>query len=360
MSFKDQLKEFSKRVETIKDSISTEEATKTALIMPFFAMLGYDVFNPAEFIPEYITDVGIKKGEKVDYAIMFEGIPTIIVEAKSVNENLSKHGSQLFRYFCVSKAKFAILTNGVTYQFYTDLDETNKMDDAPFLEINMLDIKEHQIPELKKYTKSNFNIDEIFSVASDLKYSNKFKNIFAEELNNPSDEFVKFFLTKAYDGRQTQQTIDKFKEVLKKSLNSYVAELMSDKIKTALGTTDNFDNVQMISNVLNEEPFLKDIKGGVKIVTTPEELEGFFIVKSLFEGIVPLEQITYKDTESYMGILYKGKVTNWICRLHFNSSNKYITIPDENKKPIRIDIEDIYDIKNSANEIVNVLVNYLA
>lgn len=319
-------------------------------------MLGYDVFNPTEFVPEYVTDVGIKKGEKVDYAIMFDGVPTIIVEAKSVTENLSKHGSQLFRYFGVSEAKFAILTNGITYQFYTDLEEINKMDPTPFLEIDLLDIKEYQIPELKKYVKSKFNVDEIFSVASDLKYSNKFKNVFAEELENPSDEFIKFFLTKAYDGRQTQQTVDKFKEVLKKSLNSYVAELMSDKIKTALGTTDNFDNVQILNNTINNEVQADDNK----IVTTPEELEGYFIVKSLFEGIVPLEFITYKDTESYMGVLYKGKVTNWICRLHFNTANKYITIPDDDKKPIRIDIENIYDIKNSANELVGVLTKYLA
>lgn len=356
MSFKEQLRQFSERVATIKDNVATEEATKTSLIMPFFAMLGYDVFNPMEFVPEYVTDVGIKKGEKVDYAIMFDGVPTIIVEAKSVTENLSKHGSQLFRYFGVSEAKFAILTNGITYQFYTDLEEVNKMDPTPFLEIDILDIKQFQIPELKKYIKSNFNVDEIFSVASDLKYSNKFKNVLADELENPSDEFIKFFLTKAYDGRQTQQTIDKFKEVLKKSLNSYVAELMCDKIKTALGTSESFDNVQMINTVLNEDIVNKD----TKIVTTPEELEGYFIVKSLFEGIVPLNDITYKDTENYMGILYKGKVTNWICRLHFNSSNKYITVPDDNKKPIRIDIDNVYDIRNSVNELLNVLSKYMS
>ena len=64
MDFIDQLKQFSKRVDSLKGSISTEEATKTAVIMPFFAMLGYDVFNPQEFVPEFTADVGIKKGEK--------------------------------------------------------------------------------------------------------------------------------------------------------------------------------------------------------------------------------------------------------------------------------------------------------
>lgn len=356
MDFVDQLKQFSSRIEALKDNIYTEEATKTSLIMPFFAMLGYDVFNPSEFVPEYIADVGIKKGEKVDYAILFDGVPSILIEAKSITEKLDKHSSQLFRYFGTSKAKFAILTNGVIYQFFTDLEETNKMDEKPFLEINMLDIKEYQVAEIKKYAKSNFDVNEIFSVASDLKYSNKFKTVLAEELNSPSDEFVKFFLSKCYDGRQTQPIIDKFKSVVKKSLNSYVTELMSEKIKTALGTQDNFDNVA----VAPEEPVLapapKDVN---KITTTPEELEAYFIVKTILAEIVPLAEITYKDTESYMSILYKGKVTNWVCRLHFNGAKKYITIPDNTKKSVRIDIEDIYDIKNHSKEITEALKRYL-
>ena len=169
MDFIDEIKQFSKRVDGLKDNLTTEEATKTSLIMPFFALLGYDVFNPDEFVPEYTADVGIKKGEKVDYAILNNGEPVILIEAKWVKEELQKHDSQLFRYFGTSKAKFAILTNGITYRFYTDLEETNKMDEKPFLEINMLDIKEAQVAELKKFKKSAFSIDEIFNTASQLK-----------------------------------------------------------------------------------------------------------------------------------------------------------------------------------------------
>ena len=126
------INQFSERVESLKDSISTEEATKTSLIMPFFQMLGYDVFNPLEFVPEYTADVGIKKGEKVDYAIVIDDKPLILVECKSCNENLDKHGSQLFRYFGTTDAKFGILTNGIIYRFFTDLENKNKMDDTPF------------------------------------------------------------------------------------------------------------------------------------------------------------------------------------------------------------------------------------
>ena len=193
MDFVDQLKQFSKRVESMRETIQTEEATKTAIIMPFFAMLGYDVFNPTEFVPEYTADVGIKKGEKVDYAIMQDGEPVILIECKSIAENLEKHDSQLFRYFGTTSAKFAILTNGLIYRFYTDLDNPNKMDDSPFLTVNILDIRENQVPELKKFCKSVFDVDTIFSTASELKYANEFKAIMTAQLDDPADDFIRFF-----------------------------------------------------------------------------------------------------------------------------------------------------------------------
>ncbi len=116
MDFSEKITQFSKRVETIKDNLLTEEATKTSIILPFFQILGYDVFNPCEFVPEYTADIGTKKGEKVDYAIISDSEPIILIEAKSCSLELNtKHMGQLIRYFTVTKAKFAILTNGIIY-----------------------------------------------------------------------------------------------------------------------------------------------------------------------------------------------------------------------------------------------------
>jgi len=176
MEFKDELKKYTERLETIKDTLQTEEATKMSLIVPFFQLLGYDVFNPLEFCPEYTADIGIKKGEKVDYAILMDNEPVILVEAKSVNKKLDRHSSQLFRYFVSTSAKFAVLTNGVEYKFYTDLDETNKMDKDPFLSINLLNLKDNEITQLSKFKKRNLNISEIMDSASLLKYNSLFKN----------------------------------------------------------------------------------------------------------------------------------------------------------------------------------------
>lgn len=357
MDFIDQIKQFSKRVDSLKDNLPTEEATKTSIIMPFFSLLGYDVFNPEEFMPEFTADVGIKKGEKVDYAILSNGEPTILIECKWIGEPLEKHDSQLFRYFGTSKAKFAILTNGKIYKFYTDLDESNKMDETPFLEIDILDIKETQVAELKKFHKSNFDVDSIFDVASELKYSNEFKSVFAAQLQTPSDDFVRFFLSRSYDGRFTQNVLDKFKPILKKALNNYITELMNDKIKNALGSQDVADKNEESTDVVSDNKSTSERVH--KIVTTEEELEAYFIVKNLLKDIVDMNDITYKDNERYMTILYKNKSTKWICRFYFNNANKYITISDNNKKEQRFDIKDVYDIQNLKDDLTSSVSKYL-
>lgn len=360
MDFIDQLKQFSKRVESMKGNIQTEEATKTAIIMPFFAMLGYDVFNPQEFVPEYTADVGIKKGEKVDYAIIRDGAPVILVECKSITENLERHDSQLFRYFGTTTAKFAILTNGIDYRFYTDLDSPNKMDEAPFLSINILDIRDNQVPELKKFCKAVFDVDSIANTASDLKYVHAFKAIFTEQLETPSDEFTRYFLQGCYSAPKTQNVIEKFRPVLRKALNDLISEMMNDKIKSALGGSGG--TLSVAEPKLTEDVIGEDIppeKPAPNIFTTEEELEAYFIVKNLLGDIVSVYDITYKDTESYINILYKANTRKWICRLRLTESQKTLIIPDENKKDVKYQLQDIYDLKNYKDALVEVIQRYL-
>lgn len=359
MDFIDQLRQFSERVHSLREAVKTEEATKTSLIMPFFAMLGYDVFNPQEFVPEFTADVGIKKGEKVDYAIMQSNEPVILIECKAANEELSRHDSQLFRYFGTSSSKFAILTNGVIYKFYTDLDNPNKMDDTPFLEVNLLDLKENQVPELKKFSKSVFDIDAIFDTASQLKYATEFRKIIRAQLDTPTDDFLKFFLSDVYVGLKTQSVLEKFRPILKKSLNDFVSEMMNDKIKAALGTgQENVSEATMEMNttsVLQEAPEPKKSN----ITTTEEELECYFIIKNMLKDTVDLQEITYKDTESYFNILYKGNIRKWICRIILTNTQKTLLIPDENKREIKHKLGNIYDLLNFKSELMDVLKRYL-
>lgn len=361
MDFIDQIKQFSKRVESMKDSIQTEEATKTSIIMPFFSLLGYDVFSPAEFVPEFTADVGIKKGEKVDYAILADGEPVILIECKWIGEPLEKHDSQLFRYFGTTKAKFAILTNGQYYRFYTDLEEPNKMDEVPFLDINILDMKDVQVAERKKFHKSTFNVSDIFDTASELKYSHEFQKIFSNELQNPSDELLRLFLSSVYSGVKTQAIMEKFRPILKKALNNYISELMSDKIKSALEV--NTESQPQDAEAEHPEPAEPapepEAQHTRKIVTTEEELEAYVIVKMLLKDVVPVEDIICKDTINYFAVLYRGKTTKWICRFILKESHKLLIIPDENKKEIRIPIENIYSIADHKDKLLEVLNRYL-
>jgi hypothetical protein len=325
VDFIDSLRHFSSRVEKLRGQIQTEEATKTSLIMPFFQQVfGYDVFNPDEFVPEFTADVGIKKGEKVDYCIFMEGNPVILIEAKWCGVPLEKHDSQLFRYFGTTTAKFGILTNGVVYKFYTDLEEQNKMDLKPFLELNLLDIRETLVPKLKMFCKSKFNVDEVFNSAAELKYSNEVRGYFDRQLKEPSDDYVKFILANVYEGMRTQAVIEKFKPIIKNTLNNYINELMNEKITTAL-KAERMSEAEADLVSVTEDKIETQILD--KIVTTQEELEAFGIVKGMICDIVSPSKVSYKDTESYFSIIYGGKVTKWVCRLIMNGKKKYLVIP---------------------------------
>lgn len=236
MDFKDNIKQLADRVVKLRDSILTEEATKNAFIMPFINTLGYDVFNPLEVVPEMTCDIAMKKGEKIDYAIMKDGEPIILIECKHWAQDLNLHDNQLIRYFNVSKAKFGVLTNGVIYRFYTDLIEPNKMDEKPFLEVNITELRDSQIEELKKFHKSYFNVENVLSSASELKYMGELKSIIAKEFSSPSSEFVKYLSKQVYDGVITAKLLDQFTELTKKSISSYINELISDRLKSALKT----------------------------------------------------------------------------------------------------------------------------
>lgn len=346
--FEEQIKSHADRVKSLMDKIGTEEATKTSLIMPLFQILGYDVFNPTEFIPEFTADVGVKKGEKVDYAIVLNDKPTILIEAKSVSEKLEKHDSQLFRYFTTTTAKFAILTNGVLYRFYTDLDEPNKMDKAPFLEIDLLNLTDSDIAALKKFCKEKFDVENIFSTASDLKYSNAVEKILKDEFANPSDELIRLLLSKGvYDGRCTQSVVEKFRPIIKKSISFYINELVNDKIKNALDLDDK--KQEEAETPESTESLKPDIKN--RIITTEEEIASYYIVKSILANRVAPERITYKDTASYFGILLDNKTTKWICRISLKETTKYVTIL-QGKTFNRYDIDNIDKIYSLAGPII--------
>lgn len=339
MDLKDQLKLIADRTKH-KESIQTEEATKNAFVMPFLQSLGYDVFNPLEVVPEFIADIGIKKGEKIDYAIFKDGHPTILIECKDWRQNLNVHDGQLLRYFHVSKAKFGLLTNGIVYRFYSDLVAPNKMDEKPFLEFNITDIKDNQIEELKKFHKANFDAESIVNTASEMKYMNELKHLLHQELTEPSSEFVKYFAKQVYPSVVTAKVLEQFTELTKKSIQHYISDLITERLKTALSKEDEKNKVE---NEISAEQNLEDIS---KINTTEEELEAFLIVKTILRQKVPATRVTYRDAQSYFAIFLDDNNRKAICRLYLNGGKKYIGTLDENKKETKFEIGTLDEIFN--------------
>ena len=347
MDFIDQIKTHAKIIPTLKEKIQTEEGTKNALIMPFIQILGYNVFDPNEVNPEFIADVGTKKGEKVDYAIIKDGKPCILIECKPINSDLSKEqASQLFRYFSVTPAKIGILTNGIIYQFFTDLDEKNKMDIKPFLEINLLDIKEPSIEQLKNYTKQGLNLDELHDTATQLKYTKEIIQIANKEFSQPSQEFVRFFAQQVYPKKLTQKALDNFTVITKESLNQFLADKINERLKSAMQPeTPKVQETQ--STDITQSPTIELNDG---IVTTEEEWAGYYFVKAILHDVVDPSRIIMRDAKSYCAILFDDNNRKPICRFYFDGKQKFVVIfnnkdKQENKIPVN-NVNDLFKLKD--------------
>lgn len=358
--FIDQLTNLATRIDTLKDSITTEEATKTAIVMPFFQILGYDVFNPLEFSPEFTADVGIKKGEKVDYAILNDGAPVILIECKSISEKLTKHDSQLFRYFGTTSAKFGILTNGVEYKFFTDLEEPNKMDTAPFFTFNILELRDNHIQEIAKFRKETFDLENISSTASDLKYLNALKNYLSIQFETPDEEFVKFLVQQIYDGLKTKTTLEKFTPIIAKGLKQIVNEKLNDKLNAALKSTgDSKVRVTLPDPIEENQPAEEKVEND-GIVTTPEELEAYSIIKVILKDVILPDRLFYRDNKSYFNIMVDNNIRKWIIRVFFDKNRNYIMLNDAatDKERTIIDFNQPIDLINHSDKIIPLVATY--
>ena len=325
MAFKDDIQKLSVQVKERKEYITNEEMTKQALIIPFIQILGFDVFNPIEIRPEYSADFGIKKGEKVDYALFKENEPIIFIEAKSVNENLNNHDAQLARYFNSTKeVKLAILTNGIEYKFFTDLNANNVMDDTPFLNINLLEIKESDIESLNKLRKENFDKDSLITYAEELVYTSTLNESLRRLFSNPSDDFVRFIVKDFSEMRITSNVIERFRPLVKKAISNAVLDIVSKGLyqqeTLTIKKEENINNDSVNREDLSEIEIGNKVQKG--IITTENELKGFNIVKDILEkNNRDISEINYKDTTNYFSV-YLRNTTRWIIRFNLDASKK--------------------------------------
>lgn len=359
MEFEEALGALATKVQNQRDAIQTEEATKTAFVMPFIStVLGYDVFDPLEVVPELTADVGVKRGEKVDYAIMRDGEVQMLIECKTSTETLRiEHASQLFRYFSVTNARIAVLTNGQVYNFYTDLDAPNKMDDRPFLVLDLLDIDESLLPELRKLTKESFDLNSIISAAEELKYVGALKRAIATQFRDPDESFVRLLTSNVYDGRFTQEVRRQFTDLVTKASRQFLNEQVNDRLKAALGAGAGYSTTPQsppaASEIVSSQPAAAaDLDRDTEIETTLEELEGYQIVKAIACGEVKPHRIVHRDAKSYFAILLDDNNRKTIARLWFNArKQKYLGLFDDSKKETRVPIESLEQIYEHAATI---------
>ncbi|MCE0733504.1 type I restriction enzyme HsdR N-terminal domain-containing protein [Halomonas sp. G15] len=343
MELGDKLSGIARRGQDQVDHITNEEATKTALVMPFIGALGYDPFDPREVVPEFTADVGTKKGEKVDYAIRTNDTLSILVECKPVGADLANvQYNQLYRYFACTDAKFAILTNGFEYRFYSDLDSENKLDTRPFFTFNLTDFNDQDISELQKFTKPNFDVEAILSTANRLKYTNLAKRAIDQVLREVPEEFVKFILGKVYEGRQTRQVIEEFTPIIKEAGTLYVKEQVAHRLRGALASNDiEAANSIQSSRPTQEEQPQPDDDG---IVTTQEEIDAYNIVRSILAEQVDISRVTMRDAKSYCAVLLDDNNRKPICRFHFNAKSVMKIGLFENKQESKVEISTVSDI----------------
>lgn len=348
------LEQLHQRVDALKDQINTEEATKNAFVMPFIQILGYDIFNPTEVIPEFICDIGTKKGEKIDYVIKRDGEPILIIECKHWKENIDAHNSQLHRYYHVSKSRFGVLTNGHTYNFYADLEKPNIMDDKPFFTLDLSNLKDSSLKILENFSKNGYNLEEILDSAEALKYIKAIRNEFEKELQNPSDEIVKLLVNRFFDKPLIASRLIAFKEYTKKAFSNSINESISFRLKNALNINETVPSKVTDKGGSNDENL--EIP---KFITTEEEIEGSQIIKAILREILPTTRIAFRDTQSYFGVLLDDNNRKPICRLHFNSANKYLEIfnngKDNGEKKLLSSLDDIYNYKT---ELLETIKNY--
>ena len=237
MDFVDRFRKLSDRLSQLKPHIQTEQATQQALVLPFIKELGYDVYNPAEVVPEFTADVGTKKNEKVDYAILRDGDPILLIECKDFDIKLGReHRSQLSRYFMVTKARYGILTNGIIYQFFTELDEKNQMDNTPFLILDMENLDERLVRQLEHFTRDAFDAEKIFSSARELRFMRDIGREIAAEFREPSRDLVRHFAKQVYSGPLTKGRMEEFTHFVREALRTHVNDQVRSRLQSAMQT----------------------------------------------------------------------------------------------------------------------------
>ena len=350
MDFAEELRTRAARFINRVEVVNTEEATKTSMVMPFIQTLGYNPFDPTEVVPEFTADVGVKKGEKVDYAIMKDGEPIILIECKKTGTALDDQEllSQLMRYFSVTNARFGVLTDGMVYRFFSDLDDAHRMDSRPFFEFDMASISDADVEQVRRFTKEAFEVEETIEIARDLKYAREIKRILSDELKAPSDELVRLFASRVRPGRMTKAVKDQFTELAGRAMRDFVSDRINERLTSALIKEDQPSAVQ--------EPAAPEPSDAQR--PTDDEVQAFYVVKAILADVVDVQRVFIREAKEYVTVILDDNNRKPVCRLRLLTSRKAVMLIDQDKNEERIDIEGIDDLYAHAGRLRETAARY--
>jgi hypothetical protein len=253
---------------------------------------------------------------------------------------------QLSRYFQATKARIGILTNGRLFQFFSDLDDKNLMDQKPFAEIDLFDLKAAPIDQIKQMSKSMFDIDSLLSSAERLKYLRGVKEEIKVELSDPSDWFVKEMAVRVHSAQRiTGQLQEKFKPIVIDAIKSYINDRINERLNTAMEAEKLIDDTPVADAETSEE---------TENTFTEEEREGLYIIRAICASDVNPSRLSERDTKSYCSVIVDNNSRKYFVRMYFNGSSKKIEVFD-NIDPSVIAIESLSDIYTYSERIKSAL-----
>ncbi|MEO0821665.1 MAG: type I restriction endonuclease [Pseudomonadota bacterium] len=350
MDLRDAARDLAKRARVTRETAETEEATKNSAVMPFIRALGFDVFDLQQVVPEFVADVGTRKGEKVDYALKIEDKIVMLVEAKPISMDLgSAQYNQLYRYFSVTSARIGILTNGCQYWFFSDIDEQNRMDKRPFFKFDLESFDDEDVKELEKFHRESFSIEKILATASTLKYTSAAANYIKSQLEDPGDELVRIIGRQIYDGNLTKATVDQLRSPIRLAFQQIIRERIQERLDRAFSPSSENEVQAVPPSVL--EPS--------EITTTEEELGAFHILRAIGSEVTDPNRITLRDAKTYCSMFMYDNNRRPVCRLYFHSrSKRHVGVFDSEKKEIKHEISDIAEIFKFKGEVQAVISHY--
>lgn len=356
MDFSQKVKDLSRRSKHASQHALTEEATKTAVIFPLIQTFGFDVFNLDEVVPEFIADVGLKKGEKVDFALKIDGKVSVLIEAKPISMSLgTAQFSQLYRYFAVMEAKLAVLTNGREIWFFSDVDEPNKMDKKPFFKFDLQSYDESEVADLARFQKDQFSIETILEAASNLKYTSAAAAYIKKQLAAPDEDFVKLVGRQIHDGSLTKAVVELLKPAIQGALDLVIRDRIQDKLNVAFRPEPT--QAEAAAAAAKEGV---DTAAGSDVVTTDEEMQAFMIVRAISAKNIDVERVTMRDAKSYCSIFVDDNNRKPVCRFYFNAkSSKSIGLFDAQKVETKLVIDRLADVYKFAKQIEDTVKSYL-